>query len=223
MKRLLLIVMAVGALNFAHAQEESSVAENIYKAQGGDWNAELNFSPFSSSPVNLSYIRLRKFSSATKAMRLGVNLGYENKTPDEFLTQSELNLNLRPGIEKHFGGTDRLSPYIGGELDIALKSVKEVQDEDSDNSISAYTRKGAWSGSGNRGFFRMGMNFIVGADYYIAKKLYIGTEFGYGFEVVNTSDIKVEVDGTDPDDVKGGSAFQLGSNFNSSLRLGFVF
>lgn len=219
MKKLLFAIVAFSAFNMANAQEASTSQENVYKPQGGDWNAELNFSPFSSSPISLNYLRYRKFLSNTSAMRLGVSLGYESEKPnkDEILT--DFTLNLRPGFEEHFGGTDRLSPYIGGELDIAVKSVKY---EDTDQHA---TIKGAWneSGTNNRGFLRMGMNLIIGADYYVAKKLYIGTEFGYGFEIVNTADVKVEISGTNPDPIKGGNTFQLGPNFNSSLRLGFVF
>ncbi|MFN7330812.1 MAG: hypothetical protein ACK5UP_15035, partial [Bacteroidota bacterium] len=62
------------------------------------------------------------------------------------------------------------------------------------------------------------------ADYYVVKRLYLGLEIGYGFQVVNSSDISVTLySGTAPAPAKGGSTFQLGPNFNSALRLGFVF
>jgi hypothetical protein len=65
---------------------------------------------------------------------------------------------------------------------------------------------------------------LIGADYYLIKHLYLGLEIGYGFQVSNSADISVTpFSGSSPQPNKGGSTFQLGSNFNSSLRLGFVF
>ena len=190
------------------------------KPATGNFTAEVNLNPFSSSPVNITYLRFRYFTTETSALRLGLSLGMQKQTPEEDVTQKTFEFNLRPGYEWHLAGTERLSPYFGVEADIAFKkSSYEDSDED------AYIEKidGAWSSGGNeRGFNRFGLNFIVGADFYIAKRVYLGTEFGFGFQNVKYSDIEV----TSPDDeepIKGGSNFQLGPNFNSSLRLGFVF
>jgi len=162
------------------------------------------------------------FTSERNAVRLGFSLGLENDKPDEDIKRNTFEINLRPGYEWHFAGTERLSPFFGVEADIAIKTSKFTDDND-----AAYITeiKGAWDDFGTeRGFTRFGANFIIGADFYIAKRLYLGTEFGYGFEVVNSSDIEYTAeDGSDIDPDKGGSSFQIGPNFNSSLRLGFVF
>lgn len=190
------------------------------KPETGDFSVEVNVNPFSSSPININYLRGRYFTSETSAVRIGFSVGMKKQTPEEDVTQKTFEFNIRPGYEWHLAGTERLSPYFGIEADLAFKN-SSFEDTDSD----AYVEKieGAWSTGGTeRGFNRFGLNFIVGADFYVARRVYIGTEFGFGFQNIKYSDIKV----TSPDNeepIKGGTNFQLGPNFNSSLRLGFVF
>lgn len=191
------------------------------KPIAGNFSAEVNFNPFSSSPVNINYLRGRYFTSDLSAVRIGFSLGFQNDTPDKDLTLNTVEFNIRPGYEWHFAGTDRLSPYVGVELDYALKTSKLTND-DEDDTIKEI--KGAWStGGSEQGYSRLGANFIIGADFYVAKRLYIGTEFGYGFQKINDADIKVTDNSNETDTLKGGSAAQFGTNFNSSLRLGFIF
>lgn len=185
-----------------------------------DFTAEVNFNPFSSNPVNINYLRFRYFLTDQSSLRIGFSVGMEKQTPQEDVTRKTFDISIRPGYEWHLVGTERLSPYFGVEAEFSVKK-SSFEDEDSD----AYVEKidGAWSESGiERGFTRIGLNFIVGADFYVAKRVYLGTEFGFGFQNTKTSEIKV----TTPDDldpIESSSSFQLGPNFNSSLRLGFVF
>ena len=203
-----------------------SASSQDFKPVPGDFSAEVNFSPFSSTPINISYLRFRSFNAENRAIRLGVFLGFQHDKPDtdpnndEETTNQTIELNIRPGLEKHFEGTDRLSPYIGGELDLAFKlSRSEIEDDGNETSI-----EGAWNQFGaERGFTRVGANLILGADYYIAKRVYLGTEFGFGFEFIKQSDIVFKIGSTEIDEEKGGSTFQLGPNVNSSIRLGFNF
>ncbi|XWN38762.1 MAG: hypothetical protein ROO71_07365 [Balneola sp.] len=198
-----------------------SVKSQNIKPEKGDWVAEVNFSPFSSSPVSINYLRARKFIENKKAFRLGVFLGADIQKPDEDQKNSTFEINIRPGIEMHFDGTEKLSPYIGGELDLAYKKSGSTF---SANANQEFTIEGAWSSFGQeRGFYRIGLNAIAGADFYIARQLYLGTEFGFGFEFIKQADIVEKFNGTATNEVKGGSTFQLGPNFNSALRLGFKF
>lgn len=186
----------------------------------GDWGAEVNFSPFSSSPIGINYIRLRNFINDKTALRLGLFLGTNFENPDEDLTNRTYEFNVRPGMEKHFEGTKRLSPYLGGELDLALKSSKSSFDD----GTFERTIEGAWSDFGTeRGFTRLGANAIAGVDFYILKGLYLGTEFGFGFEYIKQSDIVEKNNGNEVDAIDGGSTFQAGPNVNSAIRLGFNF
>jgi hypothetical protein len=206
--------------------QEVAAPSISYKPTGKSLTAEVNFNPFSSSPVSINYIRLRKFVSDQNAVRLGFSLGVRNQTPFENTTQSSFEINLRPGYEHHFAGTDRLSPYIGFDVDLAIKSSSFSDDRTSAQNPGQYSKiSGAWDSNGTeRGFSRFGANFLIGADYYIIKRLYLGIEFGYGFQVISSSDITLTPRvGIAPTPAKGGSVFQVGPNYNSSLRLGFVF
>jgi hypothetical protein len=196
--------------------------ENTLKASAKSVTAEVNFNPFSSNPININYIRLRKFIDEKHAARLGISMGYNTQTQVKDIKLSSFDFNLRPGYEIHFNGTDRLSPYYGFDIDLAIKNSKRVDNIDN-NGIKEI--KGAWDGFGTeRGFFRVGGNILVGADYYIARRLYLGTEFGYGFQLLNFSDVvQISESGNTISETIGGSAFQIAPNFNSSIRLGFVF
>ena len=131
MKRHLLAVTAfVAAIASTQAQEQ-------YRPVGGEGNLELMIAPLGGSPVTMAGIKYRHFGSATSAMRLGVFLGYQNKTTitqDENSVTKDLELKkknsgitiaIQPGIEKHMTGTDRLSPYIGGYVNMPMKNKFE--------------------------------------------------------------------------------------------------
>lgn len=190
------------------------------KPEAKNFTAEVNLNPFSSSPININYLRFRYFTSETSAIRIGFSAGLQKQTPAQDVTRKTFEFNIRPGYEWHLAGTERLSPYFGVEADLAIKTSSF---EDTD--VDAFVRKitGAWSESGTeRAFTRIGLNAIIGADFYVTKRVYVGTEFGFGFQSTNFSDI--EISNSDGDDkIKGGSDLQLGPNFNSSIRLGFVF
>lgn len=190
------------------------------KPEAKSFTAEVNLNPFSSSPININYLRFRYFNSERSAIRIGFSIGVQNQTPAQDITRKTFEFNFRPGYEWHLPGTDRLSPYFGIEADLAVKT-SSYKDADVDASLREV--KGAWSENGTeRGFTRIGFNTVVGADFYVTKRVYVGTEFGFGFQRTNFSDIKVMYDISD-NKIRGGSDFQLGPNFNSSIRLGFVF
>jgi hypothetical protein len=187
------------------------------KPEAGNITFEVNFTPFSGTPIQLSYLRFRYFLSENVAVRAGVSLGLRSGGDN-----SSFEYGLLPGIEKHFKGTKRLSPFIGGELILAGRS--------SSGSITAGTNtrriNGAWLDGSNRSFFNFGLNGIIGCDYYISQHFYMGIEGGYGFSLISNGDIvTTDISGTQTQTttITGGSAFTLGPNFNSAIRLGFAF
>ncbi len=237
MKRHLLAVTAfVAAIASTQAQEQ-------YRPVGGEGNLELMIAPLGGSPVTMAGIKYRHFGSATSAMRLGIFLGYQNKTT---ITQDEdaatdmlelktkesgITIAIQPGIEKHMTGTDRLSPYIGGYLDLNY-STKNKKEEDqlnlNDNKREiGYTKKN----SGNLG---IGLNAVAGFDYYLAKSLYFGTELGFGVAATMPMKNKVEVVEANSDNTGTAtsnsdsktdnvSSIQVGPNVVGQFRLGWIF
>ena len=235
--------VVLSMVSFTMAQNATS----DFKPAAGANNLELNFVPLNGKPIQLTYIRYRRFLSETTALRIGVGLSYSaskadsvfnsNVTAGETVAEgykmSKLGWNIKPGFEKHFAGTNRLSPYMGAELDFAGQSSKEVTPVAIDANDDAYvvTEKNKNKG----GFFRIGVNVLAGFDVYVTKHLYLGTELGFGFQMVNFSDYTKETDYpssvtppspdpvVNPEPVSQGKELNVGPNFNSSIRLGFIF
>jgi hypothetical protein len=212
MKKITIIIVL--AFNSLHAQivqpvqtpsgttVESTVGE--FKPKAKDVTLEFNLSPSNTNFVSINYLKGRYFLKDNIAMRAGLGLGLKASKDSR-----TFDFALLPGIEKHFKGAEKLSPYIGCELILALKSSST-----SDGLTGVTDEKGS-----NRGFFKFGLNAILGCDYYFYKRIYAGLEAGYGLSLVSASNVlykNVLVE-------KGGSEFELGPNFNSAIRIGFAF
>lgn len=220
----------------------SSFMAQGQKFESGDMNLEVQFSPLSSNPIGISGIRGRSFLSENSAFRLNAFVGYNSETD---VTQQEdsdndleelkdretsFEIDIRPGYEIHLEGTDRLSPYFGGELVLGYKRTalrSESQNADGDVIYTKVTN-GQTGGNGpsEQGFINLGLNGVAGVDYYFAKKLYLGAEFGFGFSYQSFSSVKVDsdADGFDePDPVVQGGELNVGPNFQGALRLGYMF
>ena len=140
------------------------------KPAGTDWNLEVNMNPFGDQPISISYIRLRYFQASNSAFRMGISINGQSDKPDENIKANTSTINLRPGFEIHFDGTNRLSPYVGTEFDFARKNSRVV------NELTSEELKGAWNATGlERGFTRIGLNVVSGRGIYIIKNLYVGT------------------------------------------------
>jgi hypothetical protein len=235
--------LLLSAITFMSAQDGGS----DFKPAAGANNLELNFVPLNGKPIQMTYVRYRRFLSEKTAFRLGIGISYSstkadsvmssNVTPGETVMSgykmTKMGWNIKPGFEKHFSGTNRLSPYIGAELDIAGMSSKEVTPTmiDANDEFFIVTEKNKNKG----GFFRIGANLVAGFDCYVTKHLYLGTELGFGFQMVNYSDYTKETaypasvtppttnDPGNPDPSSQGKEMNIGPNFNSSIRLGYIF
>ena len=152
--------------------------------------------------------------------------------------RTTLSLNL--GAEKHLTGTKRLSPYFGAEIAFGLKrSSNSIE-----NSTGKTTVNGAWQNlvyyaNGNQsnlstsfeepGYTSIGVNFIAGFDFYLAKHIYCGYELMYSFSYLKNALISTDYTSKSGSsssviypDVKG-SQFEMGPQLLNGIRLGFVF
>jgi outer membrane protein W len=207
-------------------------AQNL-KPEGGEKSVEVNFDPsFNSPTISINELRLRYFMSESLAIRLGLFVNSNSYNDPQTITDptgsfitlsSEFNTfsySFAPGIEKHFEGTDRLSPYIGAEIRFGQATFEYKNDRIDDFMRDPYEQKVTG------GSTTIGLNLLVGADFYFSKHIYLGTELGYG--VINT-DLKDEritnYDGRDTKtvNIKRGDYQEIGVAFNSAIRLGFLF
>lgn len=223
MKKSILTLALLAAAAVAQAQD--------FKPVDGSKNLEFQFAPLGGSPIGISGLRYRQFMNPTTAIRANVFLGFMSKSTitqdadsdagDKELKdkESSFEFNLRPGFEKHFEGTDRLSPYVGAELDINFRTTSKTEQEQDfeDNVLETKT-------TNEGGAIRFGLNGVAGFDYYFAKHLYFGAELGLGLSMNNPMKTKVEREGKSVESsVDKESSFNFGPNVVTAIRLGYLF
>lgn len=202
-----------------------------YKPVAGQVAAEVNFTPLSATPIGLNYLKARYCLSSDLVVRIGVDIRTHSDKSEPINTadpdvndeqkMSYSQFGIYPGIEKHFGNLDRLSPYIGAELGFVTKSSKaSYKNNVSDVETES---KGAWLDGSNRGFTSIGLNALAGVDFYIFKNLYLGTEIGFGFQSTTMKEVEVTMGNTTSTTNVKSSSTDIGFNFNPAIRLGFWF
>lgn len=207
----------------------TSNAQDVYKQQGGEKNIEFLFAPLGSSPIGINGIKYRSFKDATTAWRATTFIGFSSETSLEVVgtgdneteledVMSEFNISFAPGIEKHFAGTDKLSPYYGGEILIAFTRMtdRDQQSFDGTDVVELTTKDGSLT---------LGLNGICGVDYYFADNIYIGGELGFGLAWTNEFDTVMESDAEGAEEMESpnGGSFNLGPNVVGQIRAGFLF
>jgi hypothetical protein len=219
-KSLSLLMLAMFTIGFMQAQD---------KQVAGSQNLEFLVAPLSGNPVSIAGIKYRSFSTESSAIRVTVFLGYDTSTDvslggedgeTEFnSTSSSFDISVRPGIEKHFTGTDKLSPYYGGELLVGFSSSSDKEEE------YDFFEEETYETTVKDGMVTFGANAIAGFDYYFAQNVYIGAEMGFGLAFSSMSDTKFEStqDGADDFESPNGSSFTVGPNAVGQFRVGFLF
>ena len=228
-----LLVAATALTTSVSAQNEAkNQTSSDFKFSGGDMNLEIQMaSPFAAGePFSLDGVKFRYFLSNTSAFRLNVNVNASSNTDitqqeDADIDELELKdktadfeFKIAPGYEIHFSGTNKLSPYVGGDvvLNFARNSVKE-EDQLVDKKLE--TKKVS------EGSFTFGLNGVAGFDYYFAKSLYIGAELNYGLNMTSEFAEKTtyDVDSESDSEIKKGGSFSFAPAAMGKFKLGFIF
>jgi len=227
-----LLVAATALTTSVSAQNEAkNQTSSDFKFSGGDMNLEIQMaSPFAAGePFSLDGVKFRYFLSNTSAFRLNVNVNASSNTDitqqeDADIDELELKdktadfeFKIAPGYEIHFSGTNKLSPYVGGDvvLNFARNSVKEDLQVVKDVK---YTKT-------SDGSFTFGLNGVAGFDYYFAKSLYIGAELNYGLNMTSEFAEKTtyDVDSESDSEIKKGGSFSFAPAAMGKFKLGFIF
>ncbi len=254
MKKIALFVpLCLCALLGAKAQDSLQVApdDDSFKARGGRLATELNVNPFQGSlSLNnaVNQIKVRYFVSDGVALRLAFtastlkndvnrSVPYSQNPIRQDQSRRTTTAGVNLGLERHFRGTRRLSPYVGAEVTFTSKSSSEEIKTD----FSTTKIKGAWqSGLGTsgveyveRGFTRYGLNVVSGFDFYMARHFYLGYEFAFGLASTRYKDVDVNTLYTSnpPPINPGGSStlksdeksFTAGPALLNGIRIGYVF
>ncbi|PIE50101.1 MAG: hypothetical protein CSA38_04720 [Flavobacteriales bacterium] len=217
MKKLLLAsVVALMGASTVNAQE--------YKPQAGDVTAEFVVTGgLSDTAVGFREggIRGRYFSTNNMAYRAAVYLGTDKVTTpitDGERKESNTGFSLGLGIEKHFNGTKRLSPYIGAELGLGYKTQSTTEETEVAGVQSSTEITGP-------GVFNFGVKGLFGADYYFVKNVYLGVEagLGLGFSSTGETETTITTAGTTTTvKSEGGSSLNITPSVGM-IKLGFVF
>lgn len=140
--------------------------------------------------------------------------------PTNFNSESFFGINL--GVEKHFKGSDRLSTYLGADL--LIGSSRNFDENTNSSNGNSNSLKNDRTKDAN---FSFGIGFLTGADYYIAKKVYIGAELGLSMVTKSKKD---EVDTTVVGAITtiktttfGDGDFNIDTQLNGGIRLGYQF
>lgn len=216
MKKVLFSAAALLAFGFANAQDIKTDAGTFTKPKSGTYIMEASMTPnvtgggiFSlpslNSDLGLLGIKVRNFSSDSKAIRMGANLSVLNSGEDNVDTEFSVGASI--GVEHHMKGAERLSTYWGYEGNVGYVSSNGTPDilDDFGDVTTEGTPKGTK--------FGFGANAFTGFDYYIMPKIYLGVEVSYGLAVTNTTE-----DGGD-----GVTKIQLAPGITPSFRMGWQF
>jgi len=231
MKKTLLVAAFALAGSFAFAQ----------KPTAGNKTAEVNLN-FQTGSSALSYslpaeLRLRYFLSDNAAVRIrfGMASGTEKSSVSNGTNSADITnktgfgLTLTPGYEMHFEGTDKLSPYAGAQLGIAMGGKQSVEVTNASVAIpnQGNITVGDSYSSTSGSVFGLSLGLMMGADYYITDGVYLGGEFGLNlFTMANVGEGKTTTKiGGQTLDVKdpASSSSALFGVSTGGLRLGFVF
>ncbi len=201
------------------------------------------FTPGSGSPYSLvnQSARLRYFFNDDMALR--VHLGFNgNKETQDFAenqdgtgntgtrTASYNMITFGVGVEKHFAGTERLSPFVGFQIMFTGTSASEEWNNyDGTGYATDYTRTITNAATVNNSNYVAGSTFGVGAyvgfDYYFTDALYLGTEFGLGFSSTSNKDVTTETKvgtNTTTTVTLGGKSGGLYTTALGNIRFGFI-
>ena len=135
------------------------------------------------------------------------------------------------GAEKHFKGSDRLSTFVGA--DILLGTNKNYKEENGTATTPTSTTNTVkiTKNSGQRESV-FGFGLLTGADYYIAKKVYLGIELGLQMLSINEKDevVTIENSGTGittnsntTTDTPDRNSFSFDTQMNGGIKIGYQF
>lgn len=205
----------------------SAVSAQEFKPTAGDVTVDLGVAGgLGNTTINLpdqgfgtgAMFKARYFKTENIAYRGTLFVGNINETDNSvpnFKEESHFyGFGLGFGMERHFTGTERLSPYVGGDVLLGYgngnvkttNSIANTVDETKGPSI-----------------FRFGVRGVFGADYYIAKRVFLGVEAGLGLMYESEGDTTFKST-NNPDVVtKGGSSFRITPEVVTGIRVGFAF
>src|SRR5690606_28297955 len=204
----------------------SAVSAQEFKPTAGDVTVDLGVAGgLGNTTINLpdqgfgtgAMFKARYFKTENIAYRGTLFVGNTSETNNLPTEKEEMNVygfGLGFGMERHFTGTERLSPYVGGDVLLGYSSMNMKSTEISTGDVQEL--KGP-------GVFRFGVRGVFGADYYIAKRVFLGVEAGLGLMYESEGDTTFKSTGNPDVVAEGGSSFRITPEVVTGIRVGFAF
>lgn len=202
MKKLFIAAIAVFGFATANAQ---------YVAEKGDLQTSVDFRPFNNGNNDIfdngAGINVGYFLSDKDALRVRFGLN-TSSTKD---SNSSLALDFKVGYERHFKSYDRVDLYGGAQFGMGFSNAK---------TYDAASQKMYKSASSTN----IGVDVFTGINFYVYKKLYIGTELSFGFSSNKPNGTETPDGAGSIVKVDGGNATKtLKFAVTPALRLGWTF
>jgi hypothetical protein len=251
MKSTLLIMagLLAGMASYAQTSNNSAGDDGDLKPKAKKISTELNVNPFNGQlnlNNSLNQIKLRYFAKPDFAVRLGFNVNKRDSiyninnaygTTSNFFNddRKSTTFGLNAGIEKHFTGTRRLSPYIGVDVTYSQRSASEKIEN---NGATINVKNGWYSTTvvGNTivgqpqqtAFSRYGVNLVSGFDFYMARHFFFGYEFNLGISKTSWKTVQVTQTGQGSTSVPTSSTgknstVNFGTSLQNGIRIGYTF
>ena len=111
-------------------------------------------------------------------------------------TARQSSISIRPGLEYHFTGTRRLDPYLALDAEMGLiGGFKAGSNTKVSDTTGTSTFKRTITDDGG---FGLGAKLSLGFNYFAAKRLALGLEYGMGIAYTATGGDRQEVLQIDP-------------------------
>lgn len=204
----------------------ATVSAQEYKPTAGDVTVDLGVSGgLGNTSIGLAdggtAFKVRYFKTDKLAYRFTMVLANNNDTDNPSNTivtkDNDFALGLGFGAEKHFTGTERLSPYVGGDILIGYvsQSSKSTLTPTSGTQVVTEVKGPNSFGAGVRGVF--------GADYYFAKRVFLGVEAGLSLMYSSEGDTTTKITSLPDVTSKGGDNFNISPSVVTGIRIGYAF
>ncbi|MDR0546390.1 MAG: outer membrane beta-barrel protein [Dysgonamonadaceae bacterium] len=218
-----LMILAVALFSVA------TVSAQDYKPAAGSFGLEVGISPLQLGGGNAFDSNVTGIYTLSDKLAVRLNLGIttnsgsfdngESGNAQITANTSNTSFSITPGIVYSFAGTQKLTPYIGAELGLALNSIG------SKGKVNDITTTISNSNGSNT---TIGFGVFSGINYYIAQHVYIGVEIGLAGAYVSVPNQKTEYSGTgapqNPAESKvSQSSFTFSVGAYPFLRLGWSF
>ncbi len=208
---------------FAQKPEEKNVTTELGVSLGNGGNT-----------INTFGINGRYFVNADLALVLGLGAAY-NQNIDNFaentdgtgeegsFTSRSRYTELSLGVQKHFSGTSRLSPFMGADL---LMGADGSHQEGDDANSSGYIKNYSYERDAQA--LQAGVRATIGFDFWVAKGLYVGAIYHpitITMQIQDDTETTSGSNGSTIKTVNPGGIYTSLSTFGQlgSIRVGWLF